>query len=307
MALHYVSIKDFHLPLQQHGRAAARGGAEVQRRRHHAAELRRHDADRRTRPSAARRSSTPATSACRRSCAARNPTPCRCWTSWSRSSTSGWRSTTTAPRTRSSPRPTRSGRRCKDHDERIGLCIDVGHTARAGVDPAEAIRKYKARLYDVHFKDVVRTDRRGTADETEVGRGVLDIRGMLKALLEIDYAHHVGFEHEQTPKTRCRASPSQSATPRRRWRAWRREEVGAWGASVLEEGNLCLFDLFHSRSRKPAVGVPGRSPFARRTNVGTGGLGPLSSMNCGSLPSRHAHRGLPAAAMKEFREAAFFV
>jgi sugar phosphate isomerase/epimerase len=34
--------------------------------------------------------------------------------------------------------------------------------------------------------------------EVEVGRGVLDIRGMLKALLQIQYAHHVGFEHERT-------------------------------------------------------------------------------------------------------------
>ena len=31
-------------------------------------------------------------------------------------------------------------------DERIGLCIDVGHTARMNVDPAEAIRKCAAAL-----------------------------------------------------------------------------------------------------------------------------------------------------------------
>ncbi len=85
-------------------------------------------------------------------------------------------------------------------DERIGLCIDVGHTARAKADPAESIVKYKARLYDVHFKDIIdRNAKNAGAAEIEVGRGVLDIRGMLKALVSIGFAGHVGFEHEKTP------------------------------------------------------------------------------------------------------------
>jgi sugar phosphate isomerase/epimerase len=84
-------------------------------------------------------------------------------------------------------------------DPRVGLCIDVGHTARAGVDPAEAIRKCKDRLHDCHFKDInsVHAPSAGKA-ELEIGRGVLDIKGMLMAMLEIKYAGHVGFEHEKT-------------------------------------------------------------------------------------------------------------
>jgi sugar phosphate isomerase/epimerase len=82
-------------------------------------------------------------------------------------------------------------------DKRIGYCIDVGHTARAGVDPAEAIEKCKDRLYDVHFKDIARVDRRGT--EVECGRGVLDIKSMVAALLKINFGGHVGFEHEKDP------------------------------------------------------------------------------------------------------------
>ena len=39
-------------------------------------------------------------------------------------------------------------------DERIGVCIDVGHTARCGVDPVQAIRRCAPRLYDVHIKDL---------------------------------------------------------------------------------------------------------------------------------------------------------
>ena len=80
-------------------------------------------------------------------------------------------------------------------DERVGLCIDVGHTARAGVDPAQAIRTCAARLYDVHMKDLVSREPR--ARVTEVGRGVLDIRGILLALREVGFTGHVGLEHEK--------------------------------------------------------------------------------------------------------------
>jgi inosose dehydratase len=81
------------------------------------------------------------------------------------------------------------------YDERIGVCVDVGHTARCGVDPARAIRTCAARLYDVHLKDL--TSKEGRSQPVEVGRGVLDVRGMLRALLDISYRFHVGLEHEK--------------------------------------------------------------------------------------------------------------
>jgi sugar phosphate isomerase/epimerase len=86
----------------------------------------------------------------------------------------------------------------KSFDPRIGLCIDVGHTARAGVEPVDAIRKCKDRLYDCHFKDIASSAAKSAATETEVGRGILDIKGMLAALMEVKFAGHVGFEHEKT-------------------------------------------------------------------------------------------------------------
>ncbi len=102
------------------------------------------------------------------------------------------------PEQKDFPSPNEVWDAVKDLDPRIGLCIDVGHTARAGVDPAAAIVKYKSRLYDLHFKDIADLKGNPNRVEVEVGRGVLDIRGMLKALLDIQYAHHLGFEHERT-------------------------------------------------------------------------------------------------------------
>jgi inosose dehydratase len=44
--------------------------------------------------------------------------------------------------------------RIKDMDPRMGLCIDIGHTFRAGVLPEKAVVEYKDRLFDLHIKDV---------------------------------------------------------------------------------------------------------------------------------------------------------
>ena len=91
-------------------------------------------------------------------------------------------------------------RAVQSFDPRIGLCIDVGHTARAGTDPATAIRTCRARLYDCHFKDINSPHGRSAgSSEVEVGRGILDIRGMLAALLEVGFQGHLGFEHEKDP------------------------------------------------------------------------------------------------------------
>jgi sugar phosphate isomerase/epimerase len=84
------------------------------------------------------------------------------------------------------------------HDPRIGLCMDVGHTARAGADPAADMIKFKDRLYDVHMKDVTLATDKGKP--TECGRGVLDIPAMMRSLLQIKYAHHVGLEYEKNMK-----------------------------------------------------------------------------------------------------------
>lgn len=85
--------------------------------------------------------------------------------------------------------------RVKDLDERVGMCVDVGHCARAGVEPQEAIHQCAGRVYDCHLKDIVSRDPK--AKVTEVGRGVLDVPAILRALVEIKMTGHVGFEYEK--------------------------------------------------------------------------------------------------------------
>jgi inosose dehydratase len=86
----------------------------------------------------------------------------------------------------------------KNRDERMGICIDVGHTVRLGLDPVVVIHQCAPRLYDFHIKDVTQA----TADgkPTEVGRGVIDIVGVLKTLVELRYVYNIGLEYEKKEK-----------------------------------------------------------------------------------------------------------
>src|SRR5688500_14218989 len=59
------------------------------------------------------------------------------------------------------PSPYDAYKAVQGFDKRMGLCIDVGHTARAKVNPAEAIVKCKDRLYDLHIKDIDTTEPNG--------------------------------------------------------------------------------------------------------------------------------------------------
>ena len=86
----------------------------------------------------------------------------------------------------------------KDMDPGMGLCVDIGHTARIGEDPTEDTRKYMDRVHDIHIKDVDKADASGVP--VEVGRGIIDIPGFLKMLHEENYSRVVSFEYEKDGK-----------------------------------------------------------------------------------------------------------
>jgi len=83
----------------------------------------------------------------------------------------------------------------KDLDKRVGMCIDVGHVVRIKEDPIPMISKYKDRLYDMHVKDVNKAEEDGTP--VEIGRGIIDIPGIVKAVKKINYAYRVSIEYEK--------------------------------------------------------------------------------------------------------------
>jgi sugar phosphate isomerase/epimerase len=98
------------------------------------------------------------------------------------------------PEDKSYPAPQDAYKLLKGRDPRFGLCMDIGHTTRAGVDPVATVDECKDRLLDLHVKDLkIKTDR---DSQCEVGKGLLDIPGLFRALLKIGYGGHVGLEYE---------------------------------------------------------------------------------------------------------------
>jgi sugar phosphate isomerase/epimerase len=96
------------------------------------------------------------------------------------------------------PTPESAYKLIKDMDPGMGLCVDIGHTARIGEDPIEDTRKYMDRVHDIHIKDEDKADPSG--QPCEIGRGVIDIPGFLKMLLEENYSKIVSFEYEKDGK-----------------------------------------------------------------------------------------------------------
>jgi sugar phosphate isomerase/epimerase len=82
----------------------------------------------------------------------------------------------------------------KSLDPRIGCCIDVGHTVRAGTDLIQAIQETGSRLLNVHMKDL--TNFQSKESQVAVGEGIMPVRKMFEALVAAKYTGFVDLEYE---------------------------------------------------------------------------------------------------------------
>ena len=85
----------------------------------------------------------------------------------------------------------------KGFDPRIGCCIDVGHTVRAGTDVVQAIHEAGPRLHNMHIKDL--TSFQDKESQVAVGEGIMPIRKIFEALLAIKFKGFVDLEYEIHP------------------------------------------------------------------------------------------------------------
>ena len=87
-----------------------------------------------------------------------------------------------------------------DSDERIGLCLDVGHHAYRGGDPVDFIRRHHERIPYLHLKSVDRDVQRRVEDEgipfakavaidmfVEPSQGAVDFVALRDVLGEVGY------------------------------------------------------------------------------------------------------------------------
>lgn len=83
----------------------------------------------------------------------------------------------------------------KDLDPRIGMCLDIGHDTRNGKDPVQDLKKYRSRVFDIHIKDVTAPTKQGYS--VEIGRGIIDFPAFVRALREVGYSGMCSLEHER--------------------------------------------------------------------------------------------------------------
>ena len=85
----------------------------------------------------------------------------------------------------------------KGMDSRMGLCIDLGHTVRAGTDPVQAIADAGSRVHDMHAKDL--RDFKSAESQCIVGEGKIPIADIFQQLRAVAYSGYVNLEYEIDP------------------------------------------------------------------------------------------------------------
>jgi sugar phosphate isomerase/epimerase len=82
----------------------------------------------------------------------------------------------------------------KDLDPRMGLCIDIGHTARTGANIVGSMKQAGPRLLDMHLKDLANPGVKES--QVAVGEGKLPIAAIFQQLIEMKYDHSANLEYE---------------------------------------------------------------------------------------------------------------
>lgn len=99
-------------------------------------------------------------------------------------------------------------------DTDLDLCLDTGHLAYAGIDPAAAIRRHGDRLGHVHLKDIRPEVHARVAAEgltfweaieagifCPLGEGVVDVAEVVAALEAVDYIGYATIEQDRVGGT----------------------------------------------------------------------------------------------------------
>ena len=79
---------------------------------------------------------------------------------------------------------------------RMGICLDIAHDYRSFKDPVKSIHAYGDRIYDFHLKDLTTDASRLPDNAVPLGKGVLDLPDILRALRDVGYAGVCSIEYE---------------------------------------------------------------------------------------------------------------
>jgi len=82
----------------------------------------------------------------------------------------------------------------KNMDPRMGLCMDMGHSMRAGADVVQEVVNAGPRLLDLHIKDL--KDGKVRESQCDVGDGVMPVVALFRQLQKVGYRGSVNLEYE---------------------------------------------------------------------------------------------------------------
>jgi inosose dehydratase len=80
-------------------------------------------------------------------------------------------------------------------DSRVGLCLDIGHQLRDGKDPIQALLQFADRVHDIHIKNVTAANKQGRS--IEMPRGIIDLPAFVRALRKVRYRGVCSLEYEK--------------------------------------------------------------------------------------------------------------
>jgi len=85
----------------------------------------------------------------------------------------------------------------------IGVCADVGHWVRSGLDPLESLKKVESRLFELHFKDVSMETSEGV--DVVWGNGNIPTLKLLQQLKDNNFSGILSIEYEGNLKENPKA------------------------------------------------------------------------------------------------------
>lgn len=81
-----------------------------------------------------------------------------------------------------------------NRDKRLGSCADLGHFARSGIKPVDALKKLEGRVISSHLKDIRPFGPNGA--DVPYGTGQSDVVGILKELERQHMRGNISIEYE---------------------------------------------------------------------------------------------------------------
>ena len=84
-----------------------------------------------------------------------------------------------------------------NRSKKIGSCADVGHWARAGLNPLDCLKQLQGRIGSLHFKDIM-PKVEGVNEQHDVvwGNGALNTTELLRELRRQDFDGIISIEYE---------------------------------------------------------------------------------------------------------------